>query len=516
MRFKGYLEAVPWGKFAPGESKVVDPSQVENNGLAFCGAEVVKLSHEDQVERAQAVDEGEAEPYDVGSFGTSIFVRMLDYFDYRYGFMNGIGHTGPYGCVKSFWRCVLKGGKGKVKGFKTPGLHVPNHVQKLMSARAAEIHATSDFNRPYSDIVAYGGIWTMEDYLHWTETWSTYILKDIAVNEPVLKPVVATMWKLLRNAMLYFTRHDPLPGVPDNLAEAQGMMWEYSRLVEEHCHPQMCTFLLHIMNCQMPDQEKAHGKVCKNSEYYIEHQVQDIKGVLHGRGITDPWIVYANTALESEGVNKTRWSHNVKSFDEHVPEFRSQQHKGKNLDDGDEEGNQCLGSGREVTAEEERRDVLRVLRLVIAKFHDDIPRGWSELGEEIVTTSLLEYSRAHAGGREVVHSASYQRESKRISSNVLVRYDERGTHAEYVCKVQRFIKASAVGCPPIRFAIGDLHRLETVSKDFGTLWMAEDFTNPDHEGYGVMLGHMLWKLVTCKPRAGNSAWFMSYSIQSGL
>jgi hypothetical protein len=216
--------------------------------------------------------------------------------------------------------------------------------------------------------------------------------------------------------------------------------------------------------------------------------------VLHDRAIKDPWIVYANTALVSEGVNKTRWSHNVKSFDELVPEYRSQEHKGKNHD-GDASGDQCLGSGREITAEEERRDVLRVLRRVMAKFHDDIPSGWSELEEEVISVRILEYSRADAGGREVVHSASYQRESKRISSNVLVRYDEGGsTHVEYVCKVHRFIKASAVGCRPIRFATGDLHRLKTVSDDFGTLWMAEDLTNPDREGYGVMLGHMLWKI----------------------
>jgi hypothetical protein len=150
--------------------------------------------------------------------------------------------------------------------------------------------------------------------------------------------------------------------------------------------------------------------------------------------------------------------------------------------------------------------------------------GWSEVEEEIVSASLLEYSRADAGGREVVHSASYERELKRILSNVLVRYDEGGpTHLEYVCKVHRFIKASAVGCRPIRFkrpirkfATGDLHHLEMASEDFCTLWMAEYFTNPDHEGHGVTMGHILQKLVTCTPRAGNSAWFMSYSIQSGM
>jgi hypothetical protein len=128
----------------------------------------------------------------------------------------------------------------------------------------------------------------------------------------------------------------------------------------------------------------------------------------------------------------------------------------------------------------------------------------------------LEYSRADAGGREEIHSAAYQRSTTRNSSNVLVRYNEGGPMAtEYVCKVQSFIKASAVGCDPIRFAIGDLYLLETKDDDFGTLWMAGDIANPSRRGYGVMVKHMLWKLVTCRP-GGNSEWFMSYSIQSGL
>jgi hypothetical protein len=106
--------------------------------------EAIGCTGREQLERAEAGDRGEADPYDVGSFGTSVFVRMLDYFDYRYGFMNGIGHTGPYGCVKAFWRCVLKGGKAVVKGFRSPEYQVSNNVQKVMSARTAQIQATSD------------------------------------------------------------------------------------------------------------------------------------------------------------------------------------------------------------------------------------------------------------------------------------------------------------------------------------------------------------------------------------
>ena len=85
----------------------------------------------------------------------------------------------------------------------------------------------------------------------------------------ILNSDVGKMWTLLRNAMLYYVRCAPLPGVPKTLEEAQRCMWEYSCLVERHCNPGMCTFLLHIINCRIPDQERAHGKISDNGEYWI-------------------------------------------------------------------------------------------------------------------------------------------------------------------------------------------------------------------------------------------------------
>ncbi len=94
--------------------------------------------------------------------------------------------------------------------------------------------------------------------------------------------------------------------------------------------------------------------------------------------------------------------------------------------------------------------------------------------------------------------------------------------SEYVCTVHKFIKASAAWCAPIRFALGDLHHLEEKSETFGTLWMAKDLTAPreEHRGYGVTFRHMQSKLVICQPAGSmdlaKSAWFVSYSMQSGL
>jgi hypothetical protein len=103
-------------------------------------------------------------------------------------------------------------------------------------------------------------------------------------------------------------------------------MEEYSRLVDWHCYSPilqgycrvtlMCTFLLHVMNCRIPDQERAHGEICYNTEYWIEREVQGCKSVLHCRSKKEPALVMASStgpvpccwmrALTGAGVQATR------------------------------------------------------------------------------------------------------------------------------------------------------------------------------------------------------------------
>jgi hypothetical protein len=114
--------------------------------------------------------------------------------------------------------------------------------------------------------------------------------------------------------------------------------------------------------------------------------------------------------LLDEGAHRCRCAGNaVKRFDELMPKYLSQEHKGKILDDGDEDGIQCLRSEREVGDELERRKVLGVLRGVIERFDQQIPDGWSE--EKTASASFLEYRRADTGRKEVIHSRSYKKES---------------------------------------------------------------------------------------------------------
>ena len=64
----------------------------------------------------------------------------------------------------------------KKKGDPAPWYRMKPNQLRVMKERAAHITCTNDFNRPYRCIVLHRGNWTMEEYLHFTETFSPYIL----------------------------------------------------------------------------------------------------------------------------------------------------------------------------------------------------------------------------------------------------------------------------------------------------------------------------------------------------
>lgn len=101
----------------------------------------------------------------------------------------------------------------------------------------------------------------------------------------------------------------------------------------------------------------------------------------------------------------------------------------------------------------------------------------------------------------------------------MVRYaeDSRGgeTEREYAYTVHRFFKATSAGCPPIRFAVGDLHRLRLMQEKHGQLWCRDaSAQRAARKNYGVLLQDMKNKLVTCDGDADGEEWYLQYNNQS--
>lgn len=262
----------------------------------------------------------------------------------------------------------------------------------------------------------------MEEWLHFAETLAKFILRSSGGTGSVLRGHTKEMWELLRRGMLYYLRADPLPGVADNLEDAHAALTQYAQMVEEHFPPAMCTYLLHIAICRLPDQERQWGKVCYSTEFWVEFMIQMAKKMLVDRSIRDVPTVLANTLLIQEALRGCKAKNpQVKTFDEFVPEYRSQDHKGNNLDAGDTcmRGNQCLGSGVLLRGPA-REEVLQALDAAIEQFKaaQIYLRPWCAKGK-LESAVLHQYTRAQTLYNEIVHSKAYQKPTSKVSFNVI-------------------------------------------------------------------------------------------------
>lgn len=311
-----------------------------------------------------------------------------------------------------------------------------------------------------------------------------------------------------------------MPGVARTVGKAAAKLTRYGEMVEADLTPEMCTYVLHITICRLRDQELSCGKVCFTSEYWIEQLVQAAKRLVENRAKTEGGKVLTNTLLLEEALARCKGEcPDVRTFDQLVPKYRSKQHRGQNLDEGDCLGNQCVGSGTPMLGTE-RDVILRVLAQVVEQFSANVqPYGvnWKEPGT-VEGAQLLSYSRAHVNGDEIVFSQGYGRPSERDSTRVYVKYKEEGSGGievenEYAGTCMHFVKATAEGCPPLRFAVTDLQLLQRVNERFGICWGPDPKVRPLRK-YLVLLQDIIWKFVLCQKEGSKMVRYVSEYNQS--
>ena len=122
-----------------------------------------------------------------------------------------------------------------------------------MAARADHIVATRDFNRPYRDIVDKHKQWTMEEWLHFVEAFSPYVLSPHpkAPGGQVLHDArLREMWTLLRDVTIHHCRVKPESDTVRAREAAQAKLFKYARLVSQNFGLKACTYNLHLMVCR--------------------------------------------------------------------------------------------------------------------------------------------------------------------------------------------------------------------------------------------------------------------------
>lgn len=499
MYFPGYVKRTSYGAFRPRELQRYGAHD-ENfrPGVAKAGAPVAALSHQQQCDRAEAVDTQQALPNDVGCHGTSPFVKQLEYVDYNNLFVVPIAHAGLLGVVKDFWCHVLKVGKQQ----QGEWFVISAEARKVLQSRAAGLIPTCDFGRSYTDIVSVKGNWTMEDWLHWTECWSVALLRPYKVDgisKHILHPNVAKMWQHLRAGLLYFCRSLPVEGVAHDVHAAAAELKQYAKLVESHFGLQMCKFNLHLLVCRIAKQEAARGRVAHSTEYWLENLIQWAKSTVRYRTTKYPELVLAGDILLDDAIARC-----VRDHDAVRAKLADWQHVDTpgmsytNPDDGGGDGSQLLGRGKVLCAAE--RVALGADAAVEGYICECEPAGWS--ADLLARSTVTLYTYAQAEGHELLHSTRYTRARSRVSHNVLCEYWE-GEHGEgsgsdadvevptyYVGKINYFVKVTAPEhmetdqpegdehgaeeqhAETMRLAVMDLHLLQRIDTGVGIVYQS--------------------------------------------
>jgi hypothetical protein len=474
---------------------------------AYCGDPNYHLNHAQQKSRAEIVDQGLLDPAVAGCKGTPCLFKLIEYLDRQNTCRVPVPHAG-FGVVSDLWGYLLR----PTSGPNTHAFVLSTHARNIIAQRASHMIATCDFGRTYTDILKKRGQWTMEDWLHFTETWSVYLLMPHE-GRPLLHPTVEQMWGHLRSGLLYFCRVDPLPDCAQTAAAAQTELKAYARLVEVHFGPSMCKFNLHLLICRLVLQERAFGRAAFSNEYWVENLIQWAKSIVKGRTTRYPELVLVQDMLIDEALAEWRMQHPslMKWYDEWCP---SAAFCGSNLDTAGADGSQLLGSGRALTDME----------------CDTAKQGWSlRMQQGLVVpgwqpgdfshASLMHYKHADVRGSEILHSLDYLRATSRQSYYMLVNFTENGVLTRYMARVLFFVKASAPSLPDLRVAVCELYLVAQQAGAIGTLWHTRCFNRPTHSNYTVCFGsdEMKEKHVMAQACKGDAdAWFIPYRNMSGM
>jgi hypothetical protein len=510
MYFPGYVNGTSFGVFRPQEVQRYGAHSEFRQGVAEPGAEEVILSHKQQCDRAQAVDTQQALPTDLGCHGTSPFVKQLEYVDYNNLFVVPIAHAGLLGVVKDFWCHVLKVGSKKKNNKRNRQQQqqqeryvISAEARKVLQARAVGLVATCDFGRLYTDIVSVKGNWTMEDWLHWTESWSVCMLRPYVldgVTKHILHPWAAEMWQHLRAGLLYFCRSFPVEAVAQDADAAAAELRQYAKLVEQRFGLSMCKYNLHLLVCRIAQQESARGRAAHSTEYWLENLIQWAKSTVRYRTTKYPELVLAGDILLDDAIAQCAAQHDAVRQKlaewEHVDVLGSTY---SNPDDGDSDGSQLLGRGRELCGSE--RVNLGVDAAVEEYILNFQPMGWTT--DLLARSSVMLYTSAQAEGGELLHSMRYTRARSRVSYNVLCQFWE-GEHGEgsdgdeedvptyYIGRIKYFVRVDPPVVHPdasgfdhagdggaaqspvasLRLAVMDLHLLQRMDTAVGVVYQS--------------------------------------------
>ncbi|BDA42812.1 hypothetical protein COCOBI_03-7050 [Coccomyxa sp. Obi] len=408
----------------------------------------LKLSHDQHMHVAGEAEAGRFSAKKAGCRGVSPVFKMLPYADRNNLCLVPAAHGFLHGLVKGLWEKILYKGK---RTEDVAWYTLSDEKRAILRQRGREIRTTSEFGRGYKCVVDQRGGYTMEDWLHFTETFSPLLRHGDILHEQV-----AEMWELLRGAVLFYMRAcTPEELQPANRRAAREKLIQYGRLLQGtprllngdedpnllRMPLSMCTPNLHMLVCRLFEQEAAQGCTAHNLEFWLERLMQLVKENLKYRICMCPERLFISDHCLDLALDNCSRQPGIRSFDEWCPSYRSLPLRGnkEDMDEGDEEGRQMIGVGKAI-----RRGDQSAVHEVAASFLRRLrPAGWALENLSPNCSNIRRFFQADIPLVGSVNAADYSRAKSRVSYYVLYRLavgrqgNEREEHR--VAKVKEFL-----------------------------------------------------------------------------
>ncbi|EFJ39976.1 hypothetical protein VOLCADRAFT_100269 [Volvox carteri f. nagariensis] len=211
-----------------------------------------------------------------GCKGLTAFAA-LPYVDLSCLFTVSTGHALLFGVVSDFVDYTLRSLKDIKPADPDAKLVMSREARQRVAARGQFLVVTSDFGRRYKCIMQYRKSYRMEDWLHFVETFSSYIFKGDVLPEALR----ALCWSLCSTVMHYFRPRPPDETREQFLVAAKAAACKLraymTRLEELEVLGYMFTVNLHICVCRLYDQECQLGSTAGFSDLPVEHMMQQMK-----------------------------------------------------------------------------------------------------------------------------------------------------------------------------------------------------------------------------------------------
>jgi hypothetical protein len=361
---------------------------------------------------------GLTKPNECGNHLLLQLAAKLRYFELDWGFSIPWGHACLLGCVKGLFKELFSPFTSEAA---RPAHEISHARRRIITSRASRVSVTHEVGRPYKDVVHCWKSYTIEDWLHFTKTYSVFVLHNM------LHPEIAAAWGHLRAAVLHYMRLREDTLEPAVREAAREHLRKYAKAVETYLPVHLCTFNLHLIVCHSYKQKTQTGTIFELLEFWIERGVGDGKEVVKYRLTSGPEKVVVGHHLLKRRLEELDRRPNMQNLPKKYFPRRGQHVM---VDEAPANVNSFIGTGE-----------LTLLDAPAGNGMSDADAIYRCLNQYTIHFFLRNieawrYQNAWIGG-EVVQSLVYRRARSRVSYNVRVDW----------------VKGSITGTREVRFGM---------------------------------------------------------------